>query len=169
MNKDILAIFIIAIGLLLQTACSHTANQSSHQSSAKTIEKQTSNTRQNKTGHDIASLAKLQMGKPYRYGGASPKGFDCSGLVYYTHRQLGIQTPRTSKQQFKTAQPVNTNQLKLGDIVFFKLASTKVSHVGIYIGEGQFIHAPKSGKHVSANFLNDPFWKTRLVGGGRFY
>ena len=155
--------------MLLLAACSHTAKQGSNHVNTKSIEKQNSLKNQSETGREIAMLAKQQLGKPYRYGGASPKGFDCSGLVYYTHQQLGIQTARTSNQQYKSAQSINTNYLKLGDVVFFKLAYKNVSHVGIYIGEGQFIHAPKSGKRVTASFLNDPYWEPRLLGGGRLY
>ena len=109
------------------------------------------------------------LGAPYRYGGSSPNGFDCSGLVYYTHGKLGIIVPRTSRKQFSYAKPVNINRLQTGDVVFFKLNKKNISHIGIYIGNNRFIHAPKSGKKVSSNYLNEPYWKSRLAGGGRLY
>lgn len=167
MRITFIFILIFALGQLFLTSCSHNAVHQPHSTRIST-EHEKENYSGTK-GHEIAHLAKLQLGKPYRYGGASPSGFDCSGLVYYTHNYLGIQTPRTSKQQFSAAKPIDTNQLQQGDVIFFKLASRNVSHVGIYVGEGQFIHAPKAGKHVSKTFLNDPYWKTHLVGGGRFY
>jgi len=169
MNKLFIFILIFTLPLFVVSSCSHNAKHPPSQTKVSTSANQASSLKRNNTGHEIANFAKLQLGKPYRYGGASPKGFDCSGLVHYTHKQFGIQTPRTSKQQYKAATPVSANQLELGDIVFFKLTSTNVLHVGIYIGDGQFIHAPKSGKRVSTAFLQDPYWKTRFAAGGRFY
>jgi len=123
----------------------------------------------NSTGQNIAALANSLLGSPYKYGGASPRGFDCSGLVYYTHAKFGIRTPRTSLQQFKNSRHIKLTELNAGDLVFFKLNRSKVSHVGIYIGKGQFIHAPNRGKRVAVNKLNDRFWKPRIVGAGRLH
>ena len=120
-------------------------------------------------GQKIANLAKSLLGAPYKYGGASPNGFDCSGLVYYTHGKFGIRTPRTSKQQYKYAKTIKLSELNSGDLVFFTLNKKNVSHVGIYVGKGQFIHAPKSGKRVAINYINDDFWRPRIVSGGRLY
>ncbi len=120
-------------------------------------------------GQKIAALAKQQIGAPYQYGGASPNGFDCSGLVFYAHSKLGINTPRTSYAQFDYAKPVTLNKLVSGDVVFFRLNRKKISHVGIYIGKGQFVHAPSSGKKVASNDLNDPFWRSRIISAGRLY
>ncbi len=115
------------------------------------------------TGQQIVSIAESLVGSPYRYGGASPRGFDCSGLVYYTHQQLDITVPRTTKQQahFKSSKQLSTAQP--GDILFFKIYGDQVSHVGIYTGNNQFIHAPKSGKYVSYASMNEPYWQERLV------
>jgi len=120
-------------------------------------------------GEKIAALAKSLLGSPYKYGGASPKGFDCSGLVFYTHGKLGIATPRSSLQQYKSAKQINMNKLSSGDLVFFKLNRKPVSHVGIYIGNGRFVHAPQRGKSVAINQLNEQYWRPRIVGAGRLY
>ena len=171
MNKGILVTVFYCYGLLLIPACSHTPEQTVTQPTrAKVVAKQRVATEYSKTGQQIARLAKSLVGKPYRYGGSSPtKGFDCSGLVYYTHGKLGIPTPRTSRQQYSSAKPIRLSQLESGDVVFFKLSGKKVSHVGIYIGQGRFVHAPSTGKRVATNRLNDSFWKSRIVGSGRLY
>lgn len=169
MNKDILVPIVYSCGLLLLSACSHTREQTITQPRIKEIAKQNLDNEHLKIGQQIANLAKLQVGNPYRYGGATPNGFDCSGLVYYTHGKLGIRTPRTSRQLYSIARPIKLSQLESGDVVFFKLNNKKISHVGIYIGKGQFVHAPNTGRKVSTNQLSDPFWNTRIIGGGRLY
>ena len=169
MSKDIFNIFLSIFIPLVLVACSHTPKQSVSHSNPKHVETQTTESRHLTLGQQIADLARLQVGAPYRYGGASPKGFDCSGLVYYTHGKFGISTPRTSYAQFNHARPIKLNQLESGDLVFFKIDKKSISHVGIYVGKGQFVHAPKSGKEVSKNHLNDDFWKSRIVSAGRLY
>lgn len=114
-------------------------------------------------GHQIVSIAESMLGSPYKYGGATPNGFDCSGLVYYTHQQLDITVPRTTRQQAVHKQGKQLSTAKPGDILFFKIYGNKISHAGIYAGNNQFIHAPKSGKYVSYANLNEPYWKNRLV------
>lgn len=120
-------------------------------------------------GQSIADLAKTLVGSPYEYGGESPNGFDCSGLVFYTHGKVGLRTPRTSLQQFKTAKNVPLKELRNGDLIFFKLTRARVSHVGIYVGNGRFIHAPQSGRQVKSTYLADRYWKTKIVSAGRLY
>jgi hypothetical protein len=95
-------------------------------------------------GEELADLALQLRGSPYRYGGATRDGFDCSGLVFYAHRQLGVTVPRTSREQARTAREVKERKLQRGDLVFFKIGSRFVNHVGIYIGERHFVHAPGS-------------------------
>lgn len=113
-------------------------------------------------------IARRMLGTPYRYGGASPDGFDCSGLVYYAYRQTGLDIPRTTVAQYRQSLAVSRKQLQPGDLVFFRLHNGKVSHVGIYAGDGMFIHAPSDGKRVSYASLEAPFWKTHLIGFRRF-
>jgi len=122
-----------------------------------------------KTGNELLSVAQSMIGTPYVYGGRSPKGFDCSGLVQYTHHLVGLDVPRTSREQRKRAHPVSYSRLSPGDLVFFRISWRNKSHVGIYAGKGRFIHAPSSGKQVSYASLKNPYWRNRLVGAGRFY
>jgi cell wall-associated NlpC family hydrolase len=117
--------------------------------------------------HPGVSIATAQVGTPYRYGGSSPRGFDCSGLVYYSYRKAGIEVPRTTRAQLHAAQRVPLSRLNPGDLLFFKLGRQPVSHVAIYAGNGRFIHAPSSGKRVSYDSMSNPYWKNRLVAAGR--
>ena len=87
-------------------------------------------------GTAIARAAQSLIGSPYRYGGAGPDAFDCSGLVAYVHRQLGYSTPRTAAQQYASARPIPRADLQPGDLVFFRLSGGAVSHVGVYMGNG---------------------------------
>lgn len=113
------------------------------------------------------TIARDMIGVPYRYGGSSPRGFDCSGLVYYSYRKAGIEVPRTTGEQYRQSRRVKMSSLQPGDLIFFKISRTKLSHVGIYAGDGRFIHAPSSGKHVSYAVITDPYWESRVVGAGR--
>ncbi len=117
--------------------------------------------------HSGLNIARDMLGTPYRYGGASPAGFDCSGLVYYSYRKAGINVPRTSSEQFRQSERVRLSDLRPGDLIFFRLLQDKPSHVGIYTGGGRFIHAPSGGKRVSYASLTDPYWEARVIGAGR--
>lgn len=119
-------------------------------------------------GTAVKDAAARVVGAPYRYGGSTPRGFDCSGLVYYAHRQAGISVPRTTDAQLRRARPVPLHDLRAGDLLFFELEGKKVSHVGIYAGAGRFIHAPSTGKRVSYASSHSPFWRRRLISAGRF-
>lgn len=116
----------------------------------------------------VVDTARKMLGVPYRYGGAGPSGFDCSGLVSYAYRSVGIQVPRTSGEQFRRANRVELQDLQPGDILFFRLNPPKVSHVAIYDRDGRFIHAPSSGKQVSYASLDNPYWRQHLIAAGRF-
>lgn len=108
-------------------------------------------------GNEIARLCLSQQGKPYIWGAEDPaRGFDCSGLVYWAHRQVGVNVPRVSFDQFKTGIYVDPSQLIPGDAVFFANTYTGgASHVGIYVGSGYFVHAPSSGQRVRVQPLSD--------------
>lgn len=118
----------------------------------------------------IIQHARAQIGSPYRYGGESPKaGFDCSGLVYYSHKKVGLNVPRTTGGQYRSTAPIARKHLQPGDLVFFSLRhNRKISHVGIYLGANRFVHAPSKNKHVSIADMSSPFWNKRFVRGGRF-
>lgn len=114
-------------------------------------------------------IARAQLGKPYRYGGAGPRGFDCSGLVYYAYRKAGIPVPRTTSALYRNAERISLSRLRPGDLLFFRLSAERVAHVGIYAGNGRFIHAPSSGKQVAYSAMNDTYWKDRLLAAGRYH
>jgi murein DD-endopeptidase len=110
-----------------------------------------------------AGHALKMVGKPYRYGGASPaRGFDCSGLVQYSYARAGVKLPRSTEAQLRLARPIARSQLRRGDLIFFDEQGGENSHVGIYLGDGTFVHAPSSGKHVRRDRLDAPYWRKHL-------
>lgn len=116
-----------------------------------------------KQANDIISTARTFMGVPYVFGGTTPKGFDCSGLVQYVFKMHGVNIPRLADDQYKLGKSVKRNQLTPGDLVFFTTYTSGVSHCGIYVGDGKFLHA-SSSKGVKIDSLDDDYWKPRFVG-----
>lgn len=112
----------------------------------------------------LVAAAAAQIGVPYRYGGSDRTGFDCSGLVQFTHARVGVPVPRTTAQQWQAGRPVPRDAMAPGDLVFFSLGWRKQRHVAIYEGDGRFIHAPSSGKRVSRASLDNPYWRRHWVG-----
>ena len=119
-------------------------------------------------GQRAAAVALDQVGVRYRYGGAGPDGFDCSGLVHYAYRRAGLAVPRTTGQLWAAAEQVSRSDLKAGDLLFFSIEG-KMSHVGLYLGQDRFVHAPQSGRTVSVESLGAPFYRSALLRGGRIY
>jgi cell wall-associated NlpC family hydrolase len=120
-------------------------------------------------GEKVVSIAAGLIGTPYLYGGDSPKkGFDCSGLVYYSFEQMGMKVPRTAEDQRKAADRVKRDDLEPGDLVFFRSSKGRVDHVGIYAGDGRFIHSPNSHSVVSYASLDAPYYRSHFVSAGRF-
>jgi len=120
-------------------------------------------------GSAIAAVAAALVGTPYQFGGADGAGFDCSGLALYVHERVGLTIPRTAAEQQRAARPVPIAQLSPGDLVFFHIRKRSVDHVGIYAGQGRFIHAPRAGVAVRYGDLGSGFYARHLAGAGRFW
>ncbi|MEK7811287.1 MAG: C40 family peptidase [Pseudomonadota bacterium] len=119
--------------------------------------------------NDLVMYALSLAETPYSYGGNNPdRGFDCSGYVGHVYRhELNISLPRTSKGISRVGQPVSKNELRLGDLVFYNTLRDPFSHVGIYIGEGKFVHSPKSGDRIRVEHMDLRYWQTRYNGARR--
>ena len=117
----------------------------------------------------IAIEALSLVGIRYRYGGSSPEqGLDCSGLVRYVFREVGgTDLPRTSQEMSRRGEPVDKQNLQPGDLVFFNTLNRAFSHVGIYLGNNQFIHAPSAGRNVRVEDMDMTYWKARFNGARR--
>src|SRR6267378_4401588 len=121
-------------------------------------------------GAAIAQAATALIGTPYQFGGADAAGFDCSGLARYVHERLGVAIPRTAAEQQRAAHPVPLGELAPGDLVFFRIRSRGINHVGVYAGGGRFIHAPRAGLAVRYGDLSGrSFYARHLVSAGRFW
>lgn len=132
--------------------------------SAKSPDKVTS---ASSTGIQAVALARAQVGKPYQWGASGPDKFDCSGLVLYVYKALGVSLPRMSGEQAGSGYHVDRENLAPGDLVFFRLSGGPINHVGIYVGQGKFIHAPKKNNPVRYDNLNDTWWGQKFKGGRR--
>jgi cell wall-associated NlpC family hydrolase len=112
----------------------------------------------------VLARAFALLGTPYRWGGTSTEGFDCSGLVGYVFRNaLGIELPRVSRDMAQTGTQVERSQLTAGDLVFFSTHSSGVDHVGIYVGDGKFLHAPRTGRDVTVSNLDTGYWNAKFI------
>lgn len=118
-------------------------------------------------GYALTSTALALRGAPYRNGGTSPDGFDCSGFVQYVFGQHGMTMPRETRQQFRTGRGVDRRTLEPGDLVFFTTVAPGASHVGIMIGDDQFVHAPSERGVVRVERLSSSYWSRRFVGARR--
>ena len=121
------------------------------------------------TPDELTNYAQSLLGVPYRYGGNSPdSGFDCSGFVDHVFRHVsGIDLPRSSIDISHRGRFVSREDLQVGDLVFFNTLRRKFSHVGIYLGDGNFIHAPSSGGSIRIDELTNPYWRTSYNGARR--
>lgn len=121
-------------------------------------------------GKKIFKSARSQIGKKYCFGGRSPqKGFDCSGLAWWSHKINGLDIPRQSWDQFREGKKVSRKNLKKGDLVYFETYKKGASHVGVYDGKGGFIHSPSTGKKVQQTKLSNSYYKKRYLGARRFW
>lgn len=121
-------------------------------------------------GSIAARTAERFVGIPYRWGGNNVvEGMDCSGFVRAVYNLCGLSIPRTSREQFKTGDAVNKDNLQDGDLVFFGSSSDTISHVGIYVGDGKFVHAPRRGEDIRVTSVNDSYFEKRFVGARRYF
>lgn len=186
---------LAVIALLLMSACSQTPQRSvNHRVSTPTHQSQPSQhaqqkrvptprqrsqraqvpqsspvISQNPLRNHMVSIAKNTIGTHYKWGGNNPQqGFDCSGLMSYVHKNaLDIKIPRTAAKQRDQSRTINYAQLQPGDMLFFK-TGRKTNHVGVYIGDRKFIHAPSGGKRVKVASMDIPYWHKRFVKFGTF-
>jgi len=119
--------------------------------------------------NDLVMYAVSLADTPYRYGGNSANsGFDCSGYVGHVYRhELNISLPRTSREISRVGMPLNQSELRPGDLVFYNTLREPFSHVGIYIGEGKFVHSPKSGDRIRVEQMQLRYWQMRYNGARR--
>ena len=119
--------------------------------------------------HHFANAALNFLGVKYRFGGDAPSnGFDCSGLVtYVAEKSLGLKLPRTSAEMARLGQNINKKNLQKGDLVFFNTSGKRFSHVGIYLGDNKFVHAPRTGAVVRVEDMTIAYWKKRYNGARR--
>ena len=121
------------------------------------------------SGYTLRSTALALRGAPYRNGGATPEGFDCSGFVQYVFGRHGLAMPRETREQFRVGRAVGRDQLAPGDLVFFTTVAPGASHVGIVIDRDQFVHAPSTRGVVRVERLSATYWNERYVGARRPY
>lgn len=149
MYISILKRFFPALLCLLMAACAHLPAEQTHAAKA-------------------ADIALTMRDKPYHFGGTSPRGFDCSGLVYYSYSHAGMKVPRSTQAQRRASTQVTLADMRKGDLVFFNERGRRASHVGIYLGHDTFIHAPSSGQYVRLEKLSNPYWHKHFTDARRF-
>ena len=154
--------FLPVLLLLLCSACTNTHRE------VPAISPETGNF-SSEAMNDLAIYAMSLAETPYQYGGTSPEsGFDCSGFVRHVFlKSLGLQLPRTSLEISRVGEPLQDEQLRPGDLVFFNTQRQPFSHVGIYVGEYRFVHAPKSGKAIAIVNMRENYWRSRYDGARR--
>ena len=179
--KQNLILSLISLMILSLSACSRMPQRSSNQASSRPAQvsqqhsqvSQVPNTssinQYNPARQRMINIAGSTLGTPYKWGGDSPqRGFDCSGLMTYVHKNaLGIKIPRTTAQQRDQSRTISYAQLQPGDMLFFK-TGVKTNHVGIYVGNRKFIHAPSGGKRVKVTSMDSSYWHKRFVKFGTF-
>lgn len=152
-----LASLMVAVGISIAFAACSSVSWRPAEPSASEFELS------KRSGSTIVEIARQYVGAPYRWGGSSPSGFDCSGLVRYVYARAGVSLPHNAAKQYELGAPVSRDSLEPGDIVFFD----SLRHNGIYIGEGRFIHARQTGKRVSVAGLDEAWYAERWVGARR--
>ena len=166
-----MAFAVAAVLSLAYAAIGGTVPSGSGQAAARPAPGQTVPLPPGATASGVVAVAQQYLGMPYAWGGAHPStSFDCSGLVQWSYGQVGVRLPRTAQMQFDATARVPTEQLQPGDLVFFQICCQPpdtVTHVGIYVGGGQMLHAPTEGQVVRVESIDTPFWRGHFTGAGR--
>jgi cell wall-associated NlpC family hydrolase len=155
----------LCLGILLLAGCASilvkpaTSNTSDNREKAECIAPT--------IGEKAAFTAVSMIGRPYKYRGNSPAGFDCSGLVQYSYLAAGLDVPHGTKALKAITLPIDET-MQTGDLLFFNERGKTYSHVGIYLGGDTFVHAPGTGRQVETESLEDPHWKSSFVEARRF-
>ncbi len=116
-----------------------------------------------------ADTALTMVGRPYKYRGDSPTGFDCSGLVRYSYLAAGMDVPHGTKALRRATRSISYREIRKGDLLFFLQKGKKYSHVGIYVNDNLFVHATSTGNTVRMDTLLDPYWEKHFLEARRFY
>lgn len=159
-------VFLLSSVVIQLTGCSNAPKSTTNSVPYPINELSLSSTQARKL---VVQEAATQIGKPYKLSGNSPReGFDCSGLVFYTYLKVGKLLPRRAEEQYLSARKVT--DVKPGDLVFFTTDSRgkHIDHVGIYLGQQQFVHAPGKGRGVATATLTENYWQQRFVGAGNY-
>lgn len=168
-RKTVLALFVIGLSAASGARADETVNAPA-QDSPTLVDRVVDHANASvATVQDVMAKALDLIGIRYRRGGTSPEtGFDCSGLVYHVFREgFGLYLPHNAKQISKEGEAVSRKDLQPGDLVFFNTMRRAFSHVGIYLGDNKFVHAPRSGGVVRVEDMNETYWKTRFNGARR--
>jgi cell wall-associated NlpC family hydrolase len=146
------------LGLLALAACSSVRRRPERHYSIRPVDPKA-----------LVALAKKQNSVPYRFGGTDPRsGFDCSGLVWWTYKELGSSMPRSAREQYHTGRALKQDELRAGDLVFFDIGGKHPpEHVGIMTRPPKFIHAPATGERVREDNLEEPYWSSHYYGARR--
>lgn len=120
-------------------------------------------------GQAVLDYAKTFLGVPYVYGGTSPSGFDCSGFVYYIYKNFGVELYRVANDQAKNGIVIDRSELEVGDIVLFARNGSYINHVGIYAGDGMFIHSPQTGSNVEFTTMETGYYNDCYFGARRIF
>jgi cell wall-associated NlpC family hydrolase len=149
-------VLVVVGALIVSTGCSSVSVQPPERDRSMEL-------RGSERGRRVADIAMRYRGAPYRWGGAGPSGFDCSGFVRYVYAQVGVSLPHNAAMQYEHGTPIPRDRLQPGDLVFFD----RLRHNGIYLGEGRFIHSRQTGKRVGVATLDQDWYRSRWVGARR--
>jgi cell wall-associated NlpC family hydrolase len=149
------ALFILGIAALLAAGCATAPSRRVTGYSAS-------------VGDKAADTALSMIGRPYQFKGETPGGFDCSGLVRYSYLTAGMDVPHGTPALRSSTRSVGLGYARKGDLLFFDQQGRKYSHVGIYVGNDQFVHAPSTGGSVRRDSITDPYWKKHYLDTRRF-